>query len=93
MKELKKFKSFMILEEHLEILKIITNGKQKVITKLLKNNIYLCLEWKNWALIISPTVLLNLLPQQYFNTWLQFIKIVHFIMSEEILKSKIESSM
>ncbi|CAN7940292.1 unnamed protein product [Ixodes pacificus] len=42
-------------------------------------------EWGSWMLFYSPVVLKRFLPKKYFDNWLKFVHIMHFLLSRSVL--------
>ncbi|XP_042150447.1 uncharacterized protein LOC121838324 [Ixodes scapularis] len=41
-------------------------------------------EWRSWMLFYSPVVLKGFLPKKYFDNWLKFVRIMHFLLSRSV---------
>ncbi|XP_040070803.2 uncharacterized protein LOC120843478 [Ixodes scapularis] len=46
-------------------------------------------EWRNWLLYYSPVVLKGILPSKYFNHWMQFVEIMHYLLGPSLCIQKL----
>lgn len=49
-------------------------------------------EWRNWLLYFSPVVLHGILPQVYYNNWLEFVHLMHFLLGDVVASDQLKSA-
>lgn len=47
-------------------------------------------EWRNWLLYYSPVVLKGILPAKYFNHWMKFVEMMHYLLGSSISVEKLQ---